>query len=192
MAQGTSEKDFEAHIEHYLHQEEKYWVLDPDQYDKDLCLYPSALISFIQETQPKVYKELCSQYGATVNEKIAQNVAKNIQQRKTIDVLRNGIKDRGQKINLVYFKPANDKTPEHETWYAQNRLGVVRQLQYSKKNRNELDLVFFVNGIPVITAELKNALTGQFHHNAIKQYMQDRDPSGEPLLEFKRCLVHLQ
>jgi type I restriction enzyme R subunit len=190
MAQGITEKDFEAHIEQYLYTQEKYWVLNTDEYNKELCLYPAALISFIQETQPNVYKELASQYGASVNEKIVQNVAKNIQQRKTIDVLRNGIKDRGQKINLVYFKPANDKTPEHEVWYAQNRLGVVRQLQYSKKNKNELDLVFFVNGIPVITAELKNALTGQSHHNAIKQYMQDRDPSGEPLLEFKRCLVH--
>lgn len=190
MAQGITEKDFEAHIEEYLFKEEKYWVLSPDEYDAELCLYPSHLIAFIQETQPKVYKELCTQYGANVNQKIAQNVAKNIQQRKTIDVLRHGIKDRGQKINLAFFKPANNKTPEHEAWYAQNRMGIVRQLRYSKKNRNELDIVIFVNGIPVITVELKNALTGQNHHNAIKQYMQDRDPTGEPLLEFKRCLVH--
>lgn len=190
MAEGITEKDFEAHIENYLYQEEKYWVLSPKEYDKDLCLHAGSLIAFIQESQPKVYKELCEQYGVTVNEKIVQNVAKNLQQRKTLDVLRNGIKDRGQKINLIYFKPANSKTPEHETWYEQNRLGVIRQLQYSRKNQNELDLVFFVNGIPIFTAELKNALTGQNHHNAIKQFMQDRDPAGEPLLEFKRCLVH--
>jgi len=63
-------------------------------------------------------------------------------------------------------------------------------LFYSKRNRNSLDMVLFINGIPVVTLELKNALTGQNHHNAIKQYMQDRDPKGEPLFEFKRCLVH--
>ncbi|NBR13056.1 MAG: type I restriction endonuclease subunit R [Flavobacteriales bacterium] len=191
MAEGTTEKDFEAHIEDYLYEKENYWVLNPEEYDRDLCLHPESLIAFIQESQPKAYQELAVQYGATVNEKIVQNVAKNIQQRKTIDVLRNGIKDRGQKIHLVFFKPANNKTPEHEEWYAMNRLGVIRQLRYSKKNTNEIDMAFFINGIPVATVELKNALTGQNHHNAIKQYLQDRDPSGEPLLEFKRCLVHL-
>ena len=105
-------------------------------------------------------------------------------------MLRKGIKDRGQQINLAYFKPANNKTPEHEEWYTKNRMGIVRQLPYSIKNHNTIDTVLFVNGIPIITAELKNALTGQNHHNAIKQFMQDRDPKGEPFLEFKRCLVH--
>lgn len=190
MAKGITEKDFEEHIEHYLYTVENYWVLNPENYDKELCLVPTQLVSFIQDTQPKVYKALCEQFGMAVNEKIAYYVAQNITQHKTLDVLRKGIKISGQKVQLVYFKPATNKTPEHEIWYNQNRLGVVRQMRYSKRTSHEIDLVFFVNGIPVATAELKNALTGQNHHNAIKQYLQDRDPKGEPFLEFKRCLVH--
>ncbi len=159
-------------------------------YDKNLCVIPTEIIAFIKDTQPKAYKALEKQYGEQTDAKIVANVADKISKNKTLDVLRNGIKDRGQKLYLSYFKPANNKTPEHEQAYAKNRLGLVRQLQYSKRNSNEIDMVLFINGIPVVTLELKNTLTGQTHHNAIKQYMQDRDPKGEPFLEFKRCLVH--
>lgn len=190
MAGGTKEIHFEEHIESYLVNKGEYRSVAPEAYDKDLCLIPHMVIDFIKETQPKQYEALAVQYGATVNEKIVQNIAKQIKQNKTLDVLRHGFKDRGQKIKLAYFKPSSNKTPEHEEWYAMNRLGMIRQLQYSNRNRNEIDLVLFVNGIPVVTAELKNALTGQNHHNAIKQYMQDRDPKGESFLEFGRCLVH--
>ena len=80
--------------------------------------------------------------------------------------------------------------PEHQKLYKGNRFTVVRQLKYSKKNENSIDMVLFLNGIPIITAELKNSLTGQFVEEAKKQYRKDRDPKGEPLLQFKRCLVH--
>ena len=81
------------------------------------------------------------------------------------------------------------KTPEHLEAYKKNRFTIIRQLKYSNKNENSIDVVLFVNGLPVVTIELKNALTGQYLHDAIKQYILDRDPK-EPLLEFKRCLVH--
>lgn len=190
MAQGTKEIHFEEHIENYLIKEGGFRQVANETYDQDLCIIPHMVVDFIKETQPKQYEALADQYGVTVNEKIAQNVAKALSMNKTLDVFRHGYKDRGQHIRLAYFKPANDKTPEHEDMYKLNRFGIMRQLQYSKRNGNELDLVIFLNGIPILTAELKNALTGQNHHNAIKQYMQDRDPKGEPLLEFKRCLVH--
>jgi type I restriction enzyme R subunit len=190
MATGTKEIHFEEHIEKYLLEQDKYISIVPTEYDKDLCVIPSEIIAFVKETQLKKYEALQQQYGNAVDAKIVENVAKNLNINKTLDVLRNGIKDRGQNVQLAYFKPSNNKTPEHETFYAQNRLSIVRQLQYSKRNAKEIDVVLFINGIPVITAELKNALTGQNHHNAIKQFMQDRDPKGEPFLEFKRCLVH--
>lgn len=191
MASGTKEIHFEAHIENYLtNTVNEYNSISPKEYDKDLCVIPSEIVAFVKETQPKKYKALEKQYGASVDDKIVENVARNISKHKTLEILRNGVKDRGQKIALAYFKPANNKTPEHELAYNQNRLAIVRQLQYSKKNNNEIDFVLFINGIPVVTAELKNALTGQNHHNAIKQFMQDRDPKGEQFLEFKRCLVH--
>ena len=191
MATGTKEIHFEEHIETYLTENVKeYKSIAPAMYDKELCVIPTEIIGFIKDTQPKAYKELEKQYGVQTDAKIVATVAKNITKSKTLDVLRNGIKDRGQKIYLSYFKPTNNKTPEHEEAYSKNSLALVRQLQYSTRNKNEIDIVLFINGIPVVTLELKNALTRQNHHNAIKQYMQDRDPKGEPFLEFKRCLVH--
>lgn len=190
MGKGLSEKDFEANIAQWLVEHDHYSRLESTQYNKQLCLIPEELIAFIKDTQPKAYKELEKQYGAQIDERIVNNIARLLEKNKTLHVLREGVKDRGQHLRLCYFKPANHKTPEHEVWYAKNRLALVRQLFYSSQNNNSIDLVFFVNGIPVATAELKNALSGQNHHNAIQQYLKDRDPKGEPLLEFKRCLVH--
>ena len=196
MAGGTKEIHFEEHIVKYLTAtlEEggvnEYHQIDKSEYDKVNCLIPSELISFIKSSQPKKYDLVKEQLGTQTDEKIVENVAKSLRNLKTLVTVRKPLKISGQRIDLAYFQPANNKTPEHEQWYNENRLAVVRQLAYSTKNNNEIDLGFFINGIPVATAELKNALTNQNHHNAIKQYMQDRNPKGEPLLEFERCLVH--
>lgn len=195
-AKGTKENHFEEHIVEYLTQKpevggvDEYNELHRNEYDKKLFLIPAEVIKFIQDTQQKKYKKLQDQYGERVDEVIVESVSRHISQQKTLKVLRNEVRVGGEKIKMAFFQPSNNKTPEHEQWYAKNRLSVVRQLQYSVKNTNSIDLVFFINGIPVVTAELKNALTGQNHHNAIKQYMQDRDPKGETFLEFRRCLVH--
>ena len=193
MAQGTREIHLEEDIVKYLVEKGGFHEVSPSAYDKELCLIPSEVIAFIQETQADKYILLREdQYGDKVDEKIVANVAKTYKDHKdkTLDLLRNKVKDRGVQLDMVYWQPANDKTPDHQLWYEQNRLAVVRQLKYSKRNENSIDIVLFVNGIPVVTLELKNELTGQNHHNAIKQYIQDRDPKGEPFLEFKRCLVH--
>lgn len=193
MAQGTREIHLEEDIVKYLVEKGGFHEVFPTAYDKELCLIPSEVIAFIQKTQADKYNLLkLDQYGDKVEEKIVANVAKTYKDHKdkTLDLLRNKVKDRGVQLDMVYWQPANDKTPDHQLWYEQNRLAVVRQLKYSKRNENSIDIVLFVNGIPVVTLELKNELTGQNHHNAIKQYIQDRDPKGEPFLEFKRCLVH--
>lgn len=191
MATGTSEIHFEAHIENYLvNKVKEYHIVSPKEYNKELCVIPGEFIAFVKDTQPEKYKILQEQYGANVDTQIVNNVARNLSKNKTLHVLHNRVKDRGQAIDMVYFQPANNKTPEHEAWYNKNRLAIVRQLQYSNRNKNEIDIVLFINGIPVVTMELKNALTGQNHHNAIKQYIKDRNPKGEAFLEFKRCLVH--
>ncbi len=193
MAQGTREVHLEEDIVSYLVNHGGFHEVPASSYDKELCLIPSEVIGFIQETQPEKYNLLkLEQYGDKVEEKIVANIVKTYKDSKdkTLDVLRNKVKDRGVQFDMVYFQPAHNKSPEHQEWYEKNRLAVVRQLKYSSKNNNSIDLVLFVNGIPVVTLELKNELTGQNHHNAIKQYIQDRDPKGEPFLEFKRCLVH--
>lgn len=194
MAEGTKEIHLEEHIVKYLTKmiQPDFWEYtqkDTSCYDKELCIIPEDLIAFLTETQEEKIVELYKQYASNTHQKIIEHVANEIKKRKTLDVLREGVKDRGQKLNLVYFKPNHSKSPEHATWYRKNRLTVIRQLKYSKKNENSIDIVLFVNGIPVVTMELKNALTGQYLHHAIKQYIEDRDPK-EPLLEFKRCLVH--
>ncbi|MBL7766291.1 MAG: type I restriction endonuclease subunit R [Chitinophagaceae bacterium] len=194
MAEGTKELHFEEHIVKYLTkiaQPEfpEYTEKDNSRYDKDLCLIPEDLIGFIEDTQSEKIVELYKQYASETQQKIIEHVANEIKKRKTLDVLREGVKDRGQKFDLVYFKPNHSKTPEHMRVFQKNRLTLIRQLKYSKRNENSIDIVLFVNGLPVITMELKNALTGQYLHNAIKQYIEDRDPK-ETLLEFRRCLVH--
>jgi type I restriction enzyme R subunit len=196
MAEGTKEIHFEEHIVKYLTkiaQPEipEYTEKDNSCYDKDMCLIPEDLLGFIKDTQPNKYEALCAQYGANTDNKIIELVSDKINKSKlkTLQVLREKVKDRGQYLDLVYFKPLHSKTPEHLEGYLKNKLTIIRQLKYSKKNGNSIDIVLFVNGLPVVTLELKNALTGQYLHNAVKQYIKDRDPK-EPLLEFKRCLVH--
>jgi type I restriction enzyme R subunit len=194
MAEGTKESHFEDDVVKYLSRDimpnfKEYKVKNNTVYDKDLCLIPEDVIAFIKDTQPKKYKKLTEQYGTDTNSKILYRLAKEVKDKKTLHVLREGIRDRGQSLKLAFFKPTHSKTPEHQQWYDQNKLTIIRQLKYSNRNENSIDVVIFVNGIPVITMELKNALTGQKQTHAIKQYMQDRDPK-EPLLQFQRCLVH--
>ena len=196
MAGGIKEIHFEDHIVKYLTGKleedgvNEYHLVHSSKYDKVNALIPSEILSFINLSQGEKYIQLREQLGTAVDTKIIERISKSLKVNKTLDTLRKGIKMNGIRLDLAYFQPANNKTPEHEQWYKENRLSIVRQLAYSTKNNNEIDLGFFINGIPVATAELKNALTRQNHHNAIKQYMQDRDPKGEPLLEFQRCLVH--
>jgi len=189
MVANYREVDFEEHIEAHL-LSSGYHACSPQEYDKELCLLPEEVTAFVQATQPKEYKKLVEQYGAETDQKLLYRLAREITNRGTLDVLRNGIKDRGAKLRLAYFKPSSGMNPEHRQLYQGNRFSIVRQLKYSQKNENSIDLALFLNGIPIITAELKNSLTGQFVKNAIKQYKYDRVPKGEPLLYFKRCLVH--
>ncbi len=189
MSPSYKEQDFEAHIEEHLLQSGYHQRL-PEEYDKELCLLPDEVLRFIQGTQTKNYERLEKQYGADTASKLCYRLSREIQKRGTLDILRKGIKDRGVKFQLAYFRPASGMNPEHQKLYQENRFTVVRQLKYSQKNKNSIDMVLFLNGIPIITAELKNSLTGQFVEEAKKQYRKDRDPKGEPLLHFKRCLVH--
>lgn len=187
-AANYMEQDFEEHIEQHL-VSSGYTSIHFSKYDRKLCLIPEELIGFIKETQPKEYETLERQYGATTDQKIVERVSIQIQKTGVLHVLRKGVKDRGVHLRLVFFKPVSSRNPEHEVLYQQNRLSVIRQLHFSTKNEKSIDLGLFVNGIPIITSELKNSLTGQTVEHAKKQYRQDRDPK-EPLLSYKRCLVH--
>ncbi|MGI6740130.1 MAG: type I restriction endonuclease subunit R [Brevefilum sp.] len=188
-AQNYLEQDFETHIEAHLLSSGYLKRLSQD-YDKSLCLIPDEFLAFIQATQPLAFQRLQRQYGTATPHKLVERLSKQVQKYGALHVLRTGFKDRGEKFQLAYFKPASGMNPEHHRLYQSNRFSIIRQLKYSQKNENAIDIVLFINGLPIITAELKNALTGQMVEQAIQQYRKDRRPNGEPLLAFKRCLVH--
>ena len=186
--QTYTETDFENHIEGHLNQS-GYRSLQSTDYDKSLCLIPNETLQFIQNTQPREYQKLGRQYGTDTPVKLRDRVSREIGRRGLLDVLRKGIRDRGCHFNLTYFRPSSGMNPEHQRLYAQNRFCLIRQLHYSQRNEKSLDMTLFLNGLPLITMELKNSLTGQVFTDAEKQYRRDRDPR-EPLFQFRRCLVH--
>lgn len=159
------------------------------EYDKALCLLPRDTVDFLLATQPKEWEKLKQHYGAEVKERFLKRLSQEITRRGALEVLRNGIKDSGCRFSLAYFRPASGLNEELQRLHAANLFSVVRQVRYSEKNENCIDMVLFLNGIPIFTTELKNPLNAQTVEDAIKQYKVDRDPR-EPLLSYRRCLAH--
>lgn len=164
-------------------------------YDKVLALYPEDVVAFIKRTQPDAYDTFAKRYHTNTDALLVQEVAKNLDKQGALYYLRNEMKFIGGKFRLCQFKPDLPTQALLEK-YEHNILRVVRQVYYSEHNKNSLDLVLFVNGIPVATLELKTDFT-QNVHDAINQYKYDRTPRDpktnhqEPLLTFKkRALVH--
>lgn len=159
-------------------------------YSTELGLDTAKLFTFIDVTQNKEFEKLITAYGdiSTAQREFVKRVAVEIDKRGALDVLRNGVKDRGVAVQLVYFRPGHTLAAGALDEYNANRLTVVRQLRYSAKTSDTLDLALFVNGIPVVTAELKNPLTGQGVEDAKAQYRKDRDP--KELLFARRTLAH--
>lgn len=182
----TNEKSLENLIEsHLLSEPIGYQKAYPTNYDRDLCLDPKQVLAFIEATQPEAYATL-QKRGV---EKFLKRLSEQIKQRGVIDVLRKGVKDLDLTIQLYYKRPASNLNQKVSRNYQANVFGVCRQLHYSLSNQKSLDMVLFLNGLPIVTFELKNHWTGQTVRNAIKQYQDDRDPK-EPLFAFGRCVVH--
>jgi len=161
----------------------------PTDYDRALCLDPEMLFDFIRITQAKTWEKLKEQHGEYVRERFLKRLVSEIEARGTLDVLRKGVMDLGCKFQLAYFRPETGLNEEHLRLYRGNVFSVIRQVRYSDKNENSIDLVLFLNGLPLFTAELKNPAKNQNVEHAIWQYKKDRDPK-EPLLRFGRCLAH--
>lgn len=183
-----TEKKFEEYIEHHL-RTKGYQVRASDDYSRDLCMIGSEVVKFLEETQPKEWKRLSEIYKADTEHNVLSRISKAIANRGVIDVLRNQVVDRGVYLNLCYFEPKSDLNPDHLALFNANKFTLIRQLRYSTKNEKSLDTVLFLNGLPIVTMELKNQLTGQNFRHAENQYRNDRD-SNEPLFKFKRCIVH--
>ena len=161
----------------------------PEDYDRALCLLPADVLDFVLATQPKEWQKLTQHHGSEVRERFLRRLSSEIERRGALDVLRNGVKDMGCRFRLAFFRPASGLNEETRRLHAASFFAVVRQVRYSAKNEKSLDMVLFLNGIPIFTAELKNPLTGQTVEDAMRQYRTDRDPR-EPLLAYGRCLAH--
>jgi type I restriction enzyme R subunit len=163
----------------------------PTNYEPALALDAAELMVFIGATQAEAWEDLVRRYGGDADlaqKRFYERLKRQIDDRGTIDVLRHGVEDLGVHIRLAYFRPASGLNPDLEARYDANRLTVIRQLHYAPEHANALDLVLFVNGLPVATAELKNPLTHQSVEHAMAQYRSDRDPRDALL--GKRAIVH--
>lgn len=165
-------------------------------YDRAQAIFAEDLLAYVQETQPTEWAKFKKWHNGQSEQMFVKRVAKQLDTHGTLHLLRHGFKDVDAKFSLCQFKPAHDKNPKLVDLYKKNRLTVIRQLHYSLNNEKSIDLVLFVNGLPVATAELKTDLT-QSITDAINQYKKDRLPKDpvtkevEALLQFKtRALVH--
>ncbi len=191
MSTNTKEIAFEQIIEEHLTKTTKQYIKRlPWDFDRDLCVDKEILLSFIESTQPKELAKLQETHGELFDQKFFKRLNDEIKVRWVLDVLRKWIKDYGVEIKLAYFQPVSNLNPESIKLYEKNKLSIIRQLKYSTTNQNSIDTVLFLNGLPIITIELKNQLSGQNIQDAIHQYKFERN-TREPLLQFKRCLLHL-
>jgi len=191
MVQGkkTSEIAFEAQIEEWFSKENDFLRRPNTAYDKKLCLDPEMALAFIYATQPEEWEKLKQQHGGNLKDKFLLRLADEINRRGTLDVLRKGIRDYGAYFDLFYPKPSSKLNEQLRKKFEANIFSITRQLYYSEKNNKSVDIVLFINGLPVVVMELKDKLAGQNVADAIKQYKYDRD-SREPFFQFKRNLVY--
>lgn len=161
-------------------------------YDRAMAMDKALVLRFVRDTQPEAWEKLSQHYTASAEDVFFKQLDKALKDRGLLDVLRKGIKIvPGIALSLCYFRPASALEPKRVSEYQANILSVMDEVEYSQKHGGRLDVVLFVNGLPVVTIEAKNLLTGSTFRNAEKQYRDDRSPAGEPLLTFKRgALVH--
>jgi type I restriction enzyme R subunit len=198
------------------------WLLGKaEHYNRELALYPEDVIGFVKDTQDEQWQKFCALYPVQPEQKFLERLAQQLNKADpnaankemrtfgTLGVLRHELKDRGTRFSMCQFAPEHDLNPDTLAKYKKNRLRVVPEVTYSpwataehlaetgvKAKEWRIDLVLFVNGIPVATLELKSEFK-QAVHNAMKQYRTTRLPvdpvtkKPEPLLTFKRgALVH--
>lgn len=185
-----TEDRLEDAIEYCLINEHHYKQGQSKDFDVEKAIEPARVIDFIKATQEKVWSGLEAVHGAASEGLLLDGLVKELNTKGMLKVLRHGFKVYGKKFKVASFAPSNNKSPDNWTQFNKNVLSVTRQLYYSDKHKNSLDMVLFLNGLPIATLELKNPLSGQTVEDAKKQYKKDRD-HRELLFEFKkRVLVH--
>jgi len=195
---GQTERDFETAIEAGLTSFGGYEKRSPSAYDETLALFPADVTGFLEESQPAKWQSLEALLGPKAAATVLDSLSMELGLKGTLHVLRHGFKCYGKTFRMAYFRPNTRMNPEAAENYAKNRLTIARQVAFSsvmKKvdgtNRHcIIDLILAVNGIPAVTAELKNLLTGQRAADAMRQYEDERDGRDLLFAFKKRALVH--
>lgn len=188
-ATNTRESGLESLIVDWLVDQNGYEQGSNADYNRDYAIDETRLFRFLSATQPDEMEKLGVFKSDLKKAQFLNRLRGEIAKRGIIDVLRNGIKVYPADLVMFYLTPS-EKNIKAKALFEQNIFSVTRQLQYSKDaTRLALDLCIFINGLPVITCELKNQLTKQNVDDAVYQYKTDRDPK-ELLFQFKRCMVH--
>lgn len=193
-----TEADFESAIEDELVARGGYEKRSPTRFDEALALFPDDVIGFLQASQPKRWEQLQALLGERTRGTVLESLAAELRDKGALHVLRHGFKCYGKTLRLAYFQPNSTLNPQTAALYAANRLTITRQVAFSSglkrpdgaHRRCIIDVTLALNGLPVVTVELKNPLTGQRAADAIAQYQRDRD-ERDLLFAFKqRALVH--
>ena len=186
---NTKESGLESLIVKWLVEQNGYEEGTNSDYNKEYAVDETRLFRFLQDTQPKEMDKLGVFTSDTKKRQFLNRLSGEIAKRGIIDVLRNGVKVYPADLIMFYLTPT-ENNEQARIMYAKNIFSVTRQLRYSQDaGKLALDVCLFINGLPVITMELKNQLTKQNTENAVRQYKEDRDPH-DLLFSFKRCMVH--
>lgn len=186
----VKEKRFEHDIEEYLCTYGGYQKGTPKAFDRKLALDKGTFLSFIHSSQPKTWERYQKIYGKDSEKKLIDRFCREVKMVGLLRVLRQGFTDRGIKFRAVFWKPETSINETSRKQYEANILHCTRQLHYSLSNESSIDIVLFLNGIPVVSMELKCEFTGQDAANAIQQYRFDR-AGKDAIFAFKeRVLVH--
>jgi type I restriction enzyme, R subunit len=195
---GHTERDFEQAIEVELTTSGGYARRTHQDFDESLALFPADVTDFLKEGQPAKWNGLEALLGEKTEATVLSDLAKELEIKGTLHVLRHGFKCYGKTFRLAHFQPNTSMNPEAARLHALNKLTVTRQVEFTSvmkrpdgsHRRCIIDVTLAVNGVPVVTVELKNPLTGQRVTQAIQQYQNDRD-ERDLLFQFKkRALVH--
>jgi type I restriction enzyme R subunit len=186
---NTKESGLESLIVKWLVEHNGYERGTNADYNREYAVDETRLFRFLTETQPDALEKLGVHQSDMKKKQFLNRLQGEIAKRGIIDVLRNGVKVYPANLIMFYLTPTENNVKAKEM-FEKNIFSVTRQLQFSPDaTRLALDMCVFINGLPIITFELKNQLTKQDVDDAVQQYKDDRDPR-ELLFQFKRCMVH--
>ncbi len=192
MPSDISEKELETILVDYLRDVHGYEQGVSDNYNRDFGVDTERVKRFILSTQKEKAESTACFASPTEERKFFTRLSSELTSRGVSDILRKGFRYINEVFDMYYPLPS-ELNPTAKEYYTKNIFAVTRQLFYSKQNSNSIDVMLSLNGLPIMTIELKNHYTGQSIENAIRQYQYDRDPKADPtalLLQKKRCAVH--